>query len=524
MRSLLPVAQYVRMSTDMQEFSVENQKAAIAAYSRRNNLKVVKEYEDLGESGVSLKHRTGLCQLLADVLGGQVQYKQIVVLDVSRWGRFQDADEAAHYEFVCKKAGVPVVYCAETFRNEGTIGDYFAKVIKRAAAAEYSRELSIKSFDNHKRTVQLGFRVGSEPGYGWRRMCVASNGQHKKLLKTGEYKSLLSDRVTLVHGPRKAVQCVRLIFALRLKRLSFLEIARELNRRGIKKAGRNWKAWMIDDIITNPKYAGTYVWNKTTQQLASQSKANKAEKWISKPNAFPPIVSQVVFQKAQTVVSRTNHRSDQELVTLLKRLLAKKGYLSERLIQTTRGMPSVATYHHRLGTFEAIYKLASYAPPPGRFVRCSGRQQTQALRAGLFRQLATLFPGTTTFHQVRKMRNILQLNDLTLSVILCRSILRPRRAPAWSLFPVPAESRYMTLICRLNSANDGFHSFYLFPRMNKAKPIRFTEEYPWLSEGERLNSLEELLQVAQYLHNRGSSGGTSRTLTLKCPMEKRIGQ
>jgi hypothetical protein len=31
----------------------------------------------------------------------------------SRWGRFQDADESAHYEFLCKSAGIPVHYCAE---------------------------------------------------------------------------------------------------------------------------------------------------------------------------------------------------------------------------------------------------------------------------------------------------------------------------------------------------------------------------------------------------------------------------
>jgi DNA invertase Pin-like site-specific DNA recombinase len=37
----------------------------------------------------------------------------VLVYDVSRWGRFQDIDESAHYEFVCKQAGIKVAYCAE---------------------------------------------------------------------------------------------------------------------------------------------------------------------------------------------------------------------------------------------------------------------------------------------------------------------------------------------------------------------------------------------------------------------------
>jgi DNA invertase Pin-like site-specific DNA recombinase len=58
---------------------------------------------------------------------GEAKFRRIIVLDVSRWGRFQDADEAAHYEFVCKRAGINVIYCAEEFNNEGTVSDYFAK-------------------------------------------------------------------------------------------------------------------------------------------------------------------------------------------------------------------------------------------------------------------------------------------------------------------------------------------------------------------------------------------------------------
>jgi hypothetical protein len=67
-----------------------------------------------------------------------------MVYDVSRWGRFQDVDESAHYEFVCKRNGIKVAYCAEQFDNDGSLLSSIVKNIKRVMAAEYSRELGVK--------------------------------------------------------------------------------------------------------------------------------------------------------------------------------------------------------------------------------------------------------------------------------------------------------------------------------------------------------------------------------------------
>jgi hypothetical protein len=55
---------------------------------------------------------------------------------VSRWGRFQDIDEAAHYEFLCRQAGVKVIYCGEQFENDGSIFSNLVKSLKRTMAAE----------------------------------------------------------------------------------------------------------------------------------------------------------------------------------------------------------------------------------------------------------------------------------------------------------------------------------------------------------------------------------------------------
>jgi DNA invertase Pin-like site-specific DNA recombinase len=92
----IPAAQYVRMSDESQQYSIENQKAAIQEYATRHGFVIVKTYDDPGRSGVVATHRKGLSELLHDVVGGQPPYKAILVYDVSRWGRYQNSDEAAH--------------------------------------------------------------------------------------------------------------------------------------------------------------------------------------------------------------------------------------------------------------------------------------------------------------------------------------------------------------------------------------------------------------------------------------------
>lgn len=140
----IPVAQYLRMSRESQDYSMENQKAAIQEYAQRHGFAVVQTHADAGKSGLVLRRRAGLSRLLQDVVGGTPVYKAILVYDISCWGRFQDVDEAAHYEFLCRHAGIPVHYCAEQFANDGTLPASILKALKRTMAAEYSRELGVK--------------------------------------------------------------------------------------------------------------------------------------------------------------------------------------------------------------------------------------------------------------------------------------------------------------------------------------------------------------------------------------------
>ena len=93
-------AQYVRMSTEHQQYSTENQADAIRQYAERRGIEIVRTYADEGRSGLRLDGRDALKQLIYDVQSGNADFAMILVYDVSRWGRFQDADESAYYEYI----------------------------------------------------------------------------------------------------------------------------------------------------------------------------------------------------------------------------------------------------------------------------------------------------------------------------------------------------------------------------------------------------------------------------------------
>ena len=97
MSAPLRVAQYVRMSTEHQQYSTENQSQAIPEYARAQGMEIVETYADHGKSGLNLAGRQGLQKLLHDVQRGSPGFEALLVYDVSRWGRFQDADESAYY-------------------------------------------------------------------------------------------------------------------------------------------------------------------------------------------------------------------------------------------------------------------------------------------------------------------------------------------------------------------------------------------------------------------------------------------
>jgi len=357
------VAAYVRMSHDGQEYSPFNQMTLIKKYASDHHMQIVKTYSDEGISGLRIENRPGLRALLTEAVGGSADFSKLLVYDVSRWGRFQDIDESAHYEFLCRRGGVDVIYCAELFGSDNSLISTIGKVLKRGAAAEFSRELSVRIFRGKCNLASRGFSMGGTPPFGMRTVLVDSNGKRIYGPISGDRKVYSDFRLSLVPGPVKEVRVIREIFR-RYVELgeSGAQITRFLNASGIPTMkGGLWHQTGVNRILENERYAGTQVYNTKSGKMGTKARRNPSSEWIRKPNAFPHIIDPEVFEKAQEIRRERRRRlSDEELLIMLRRLLAKRGRLTERMIIRQKNMPIVDDYVNCFGSLFNAYRMIGY--------------------------------------------------------------------------------------------------------------------------------------------------------------------
>ena len=324
---------------------------------------------------------------------GDGAFLHILVYDLSRWGRFQDTDEAAHYEFLCRQAGVTVHYCAEEFPNDGSLPAVIAKSFKRAMAGEFSRELSAKVSRSNRRLAQLGYWLVGTPGLGLRRMLVDQQRQPKTILGPGQWKQIQSDRVVLVPGPAAEIQVVRGIFhSFVADRRGPTEIARRLNRQGIcAPAGRPWTDTKIGNLLRNEKYIGNLVYGKQFSRLGTRSVRNPPERWVRAERAFPAIVPHELFFKAQSRFKNKELQyqyTEAQMLDQLRALWQQHGRLNQDLIDASTQTPAANTYGKRFGSLEAAYRLIGFPlRRPSRGLDAQVRQLREELVAAIVRKL-----------------------------------------------------------------------------------------------------------------------------------------
>lgn len=366
-------AQYLRMSSDNQRYSLENQRAAIAEHAQEHGFNIVASYIDAGKSGLSLKGRDALKQLLSDALAPGRTFEAILVLDVSRWGRFQNPDQAAHYEFLCRQAGVRVVYCGEPFGEDLAPTTTIIKHLKRVMAGEYSRELSAKLSRAHHQQARLGFRQGGKAIYGFRRLLVDAAGNPRQVLNRGEGKALSSDKVILIPGPQQELAVIRRIFRLYVRNeLSIAKICLRLARSGVTGYGDAPLGYMtVRNILSSELCIGQQTYNMTSQRLQSPTVKMPEHLWI-RASLFDPIVPVRQFRKAQQRLARAiNPVWDKEtIVASLGTLLADKGHLTVQLINEAEDTPSWDTVLSRFGSRKAAYLAVGFQEPDRKHWSC----------------------------------------------------------------------------------------------------------------------------------------------------------
>jgi len=502
-RLRVPVVGYLRVSTDQQQYSLANQALAIEKYAESNGFEIVQTYYDFAKSGVVLARRNGLRQLLQDVVSGRLNSKAILVYDVSRWGRFQDIDESAHYEFVCKAAGAPVHYCAEIFGNDDSLPNAIMKSLKRTMAGEYSRELGTKTLAGAIRLARLGFRQGGPPGYGLRRLLVSAAGQAKQELSPGEQKSIATDRVILVPGPLQEVEVVREIYSKHAYGgLSVREIVDELNRRGCPYLnGEKWDSSAVYSILKRQQYCGYNVYNRTSTRLSSRKINRPKSEWIIVPDTFRAVVDRDTFDASQKIFGgQTRHKSDEDLLQQLRDMLASNGRLTTSVINKSTDGASCSTFVSRFGTLRKAYRMAGYSRPE-QFGARNHSSRTREMQKILVEKLASMFTGEiSVVCQGGGARPMLRLAGSLISVRIAPS-LRPRHTgrALWRLINGSVQDKLATLLARLDESNSRVLDIHLFHNLDLQKVVYLKRYDPWLKSGLRLRNLSQFLATANAL-------------------------
>ena len=494
-------AQYVRMSTEHQQYSTNNQADKILEYAQRRNIEIVRTYADEGKSGLSLGGRASLQKLLADVEAGLADFSLVLVYDVSRWGRFQDADEAAYYEYKLRRKGIQVAYVAEQFENDGSPVSTIVKGVKRAMAGEYSRELSAKVFAGQCRLIELGYRQGGPAGFGLRRTLIDQTGSIKTELARGEHKSLQTDRVILMPGPEQEVETISQIYRWFVDEgIPESEIATRLNDKGVlTDLERNWTRSTVREVLSNEKYVGNNVYNRISFKLKKHRIVNQPDMWIKKEGAFEAIVAPEVFYMAQGIIRARAHRfSNQELIEKLRKLYEHRGFLSGVIIDEAEGMPSAAAYIHRFGSLIRAYEAVGFTPDRDyRFLEVNKflRKLHPEIISQTEREIAN-FGGTVVRDPATDLLRVNQ--DFSISIVLARCQTHDNGRHRWKVRFDSSLAPDITVAVRLNQTNQAPLDYYLLPRLDFGLPrISLADHNGIEFESYRFDSLDYLHGMAE---------------------------
>lgn len=494
-------AQYVRMSTEHQQYSTQNQKDRINDYAARRGFTIVRTYADEGKSGLRIDGRQALQQLIGDVESGRADFQVILVYDVSRWGRFQDADESAYYEYVCRRVGIQVAYCAEQFENDGSPVSTIVKGVKRAMAGEYSRELSAKVFAGQCRLIEFGFRQGGPAGYGLRRVLIDQHGIMKSELQRGEHKSLQTDRVILMPGPENETRVVNLIYNWFIEEsLNEYEIAARLNAMSVRTdIDRNWTRATVREVLTNEKYIGNNVYNRVSFKLKKMRVVNPPDMWIRKEGAFQSIIPSEAFYTAQGIMrARARRYSNEELIERLRNLYRNRGFLSGLVIDETDGMPSSSVYMYRFGSLIRAYQTVGFTPGRDyRYIETNRflRKLHPEIVAQTERKIVDL--GGCVLRD--PATDLLSINrEFTACIVLARCQAHDNGRNHWKIRFDTSLLPDITVAVRLSRANTDALDYYLLPRLDFGQPrINLADQNPMEFECYRFDTLDYLYGMAE---------------------------
>ncbi len=283
------VAAYCRVSTDkeQQEHSFETQKEMYTEMiMMKPNWQMAGIYADEGITGTIAKKRPDFMRMIEDCRKGKIDL--IITKSVSRFSR--NNLDCLLYVRELKEMGIPII-----FEKEGV------------NTLQVSSELLITLFSGlsqaESESISMNVKIGK-----------------RQSLKNGNvpfsYKSFLGYRKGADGKPEideEQAVIIRRIFAEYLAGKSLLDIAKGLTADEIPTArGKtNWSSARVQSILTNEKYKGDALLQKTyvVDCISKKSKKNKGElPMYYVENNHPAIIERAVFDRVQEEISRRNSK------------------------------------------------------------------------------------------------------------------------------------------------------------------------------------------------------------------------
>lgn len=346
------------------------------------------------------------------------------------------------------------------------------------------------------------------PGYGLRRLLVGADGKRKQQLSLNQRKSISSDRVVYELGPPEEVQCVREIYRMYIdERMSHSAIARKLNERQVPAHTHrgSWTHGAVREILTKPKYAGSLVYNRTTQYLHGPQKQRPESEWIVVRGAFQGIVDEVTFQKALEVRdSKTWYQSNAQLIERVRAILKEYGRLSMKILAQHPAGPLPSACRKRFGSLAKLYELVGYVSR--KMPAMDLRNALYAMRKSLLDELVSMFPGqlkavkpVRSSQRFRWRTMLRHRTGLMISVRVCRHMWIPTKYQQWVIEHHGNENRFVTLLVLLNSDNTMIDRFVVVPRISFRRRFSIGANDPLLATGVPITDLSQLLAVLEQM-------------------------
>jgi DNA invertase Pin-like site-specific DNA recombinase len=462
----IKAAQYVRMSTDHQPLSIPTQKVAIAAFAEAQEIRIIRTYADEAKSGTTLSGRDGMRQLLHDVTSSDCPFTTVLVLDVSRWGRYQDVDESAYYEYHCRKHGVSVTYVAEQFKSSTSPFDSLLKQMKRMMAAEYSRELGVKSRSGQVEAVSRGFVTGMLPCLGYRRQSISVSGVPGEVLRPRERKPMITDRVRWILGPSDEVEIVRMVFCDYANGESIRSIAGRLKILDVRShSGRPVTIEMLRLLLSSEVVTGNYSWGTRRRHRSPKTEIPRLTQPALNNHMVVPIVDLPIWELTQkrlkdaSDLQRSGYRKEY-LLCKMREGLAKDANLGCDTF-AKYGLPHPKTFVRHFGSVTAAYAAAGRdafdeVSVPNSIVRIGKRFTSDVF---------DLIRGSDALARIDRRRNLVHMHAAVFKIRIASAYLSRAGSPYWyvgHLNKCARAGNWLLVLCMNFGFNTG-KEFLLMP-------------------------------------------------------------